>query len=513
MNNRYLISLFILLFLSLSSCIINHNIPTTTDDGIIEFQIIQLNDVYEIAPIQNGAYGGMARVAQYIKDSRLAEENLLTVLSGDFLNPSLLGTIKVDGKRIKGEQMIDLMNAATVDLVTLGNHEFDLKENELQERINESEFDWISTDIWQICGDKHYPFYKEKNGKKEFFPETYHWNISDKDGTTVSVGFFSATIASNPIDYVYYGDYTSLSLDAIKKLKNTSDIVIGITHLEIDQDLELAALSQDVPLFIGGHDHDNMIHTVGNTRITKADANAKTIYVHYFTHNKNTGITTIKSELVEINKSIPEEANAAKLVKKWMDIQEKNLKLIIDNPYEVIYTGKDVLDGRESTIRNGQTNMGAVFTSAMLHFSSNKAEASILNSGSIRIDDQIGAPIVALDIFRALPFGGKLADIDIKGELLKALLIEGENSNGSGAYLQYKNIQKNNNGEWLIGNRLIEDSEIYSIVINDFLLMGRDIKFLTRDNPGIIKITDAQKGSVGEDIRKVIIEYMKIDLE
>ena len=509
MKNRFLLLLLAIFTLSISACNTGKKLPLNSDDGIIEFRIIQLNDVYEIAPIQNGAYGGMARVASYVDKHDAEQSNTLTVLSGDFLNPSLLGTIKVEGKRIKGEQMVDLMNAAGIDLVCFGNHEFDLDEDELQERINESQFDWVSTDIWQKCGDRHYPFYKEVNGKKEFFPETYHWEIKDDDGTMIKVGFFGVCVPSNPVDYVHYGDYEKLAIKAANELQKSSDIVLGLTHLEIDQDMALAPKLNNVPLLLGGHDHENMIHEAGNTRITKADANAKTVYAHYFRHDKNTGQTTIKSELVEINKSIPEDPQAAALVTKWMKIQDENLKLIIDDPYEVIYSGTETLDGLEASIRNKQTNMGDVFTKACLAATNNDATAAIINSGGIRIDDRIGAPILALDIFRALPFGGKLVDIEIKGFLLKKVLDEGEDSAGTGAYLQRQNIKKNRNGDWEIGKKKIKDDKVYPIILNDFLLMGRDIPILTSDHPGITKIIEPEPESLAADMRKAIIAYMK----
>jgi outer membrane protein OmpA-like peptidoglycan-associated protein len=41
---------------------------------------------------------------------------------------SLERTIKVKGERISGKQMVEVMNAMEFDLVTFGNHEFDLKE-------------------------------------------------------------------------------------------------------------------------------------------------------------------------------------------------------------------------------------------------------------------------------------------------------------------------------------------------------------------------------------------------
>src|SRR5690606_1823562 len=131
--------------------------PTTQisakSDGIVTFKIVQINDVYEIDPLKDGEYGGMARVA-HIRDSIKKENpNTFLMLAGDFLNPSLLSTIKLDGERIQGKQMVEVMNAMDFDLVTFGNHEFDLSEKHLQERLNESNFEWTSANTRHVTKD------------------------------------------------------------------------------------------------------------------------------------------------------------------------------------------------------------------------------------------------------------------------------------------------------------------------------------------------------------------------
>ena len=95
------------------------------DDGKIDFTFLQINDVYEISPIQGGEYGGMARVETVHKGLLEENKNTMLLLAGDFLNPSLIGTIKVDGERVRGKQMIEVLNAMNIDLVAFGNHEFD----------------------------------------------------------------------------------------------------------------------------------------------------------------------------------------------------------------------------------------------------------------------------------------------------------------------------------------------------------------------------------------------------
>ena len=158
---------FALLFIStppaslilLSSC--------QKDDNKIDFTFLQLNDVYEIAPIQGGEFGGMARVETVHKNLLKENPNTMLFMAGDFLNPSLLGTLKVDGERIRGKQMVDVMNAMNFDLVAFGNHEFDVSEKDLQKRLNESNFPWISANVKLKTNEAAIPFYKEINGKKE----------------------------------------------------------------------------------------------------------------------------------------------------------------------------------------------------------------------------------------------------------------------------------------------------------------------------------------------------------
>jgi 5'-nucleotidase/UDP-sugar diphosphatase len=77
-----------------------------TPEAGIDFTLLQLNDVYEITPVANGTSGGLARVAT-LRQQLLAENpNTITILAGDFLSPSALGTARVDGEPLAGKQMV-----------------------------------------------------------------------------------------------------------------------------------------------------------------------------------------------------------------------------------------------------------------------------------------------------------------------------------------------------------------------------------------------------------------------
>src|SRR5688572_11979919 len=81
--------------------------------------ILQLNDVYQISPVDRGRRGGMARIATMQTSIRQQSSNTLFLLAGDFISPS------VASRLFKGKQMIAALNAAGLDIATLGNHEFD----------------------------------------------------------------------------------------------------------------------------------------------------------------------------------------------------------------------------------------------------------------------------------------------------------------------------------------------------------------------------------------------------
>ncbi|MEW6212269.1 MAG: bifunctional metallophosphatase/5'-nucleotidase, partial [Acidobacteriota bacterium] len=51
--------------------------------------ILQLNDVYEISPVDGGESGGLARVATLVERERARSPHTLFLLAGDFLSPSL----------------------------------------------------------------------------------------------------------------------------------------------------------------------------------------------------------------------------------------------------------------------------------------------------------------------------------------------------------------------------------------------------------------------------------------
>ncbi len=486
---------------------------TTQQQNIVPITFLHLNDVYEIAPLEGGKAGGMARVATVRKALVAENPNTLTVLAGDFLNPSLIATFKYEGKSIKGRQMVEAMNATGIDWVGLGNHEFDLDEADLQKRIDESSFGWLASNAWHKVGEKLVPFAKQTHGQEEPFPSSKIFTFSNTAGKTVKMGMFSIVLPSNPKAYVHYDDFFTSAQKSYESLKSQCDFVVAITHINKADDAKLAQLIPDLKLIMGGHDHDNMLQKVGNTIIAKADANAKTVYIHRLTYNTQTKALQINSELRKINDQIADEPSVAAVVSKWEEILDAAMKKLGLDKNDVIADIKTPLDGRESMIRNEHTNLGDLIAKAMTAAASKPVDCTVFNSGSVRIDDQVAGKITQLDIMRILPFGGKIVEATITGELLAKVLETGVSNKGNGGFLQWDKVAFQGN-TWLIDGKALVTTQTYRVMMPLFLIEGKETNFgyLTAQNPAVQSVEipdDKNTNDLRNDIRKALIAYMK----
>src|SRR5579862_7922590 len=100
---------------------------------------LQLNDVYSTLPTDG--LGGLARVASFKQRLVSPNHTTLLVIAGDFLSPSVASSV------FKGEQMVAALNAAGLDLATLGNHEFDFGTDVLVQRMHEAKWQWVISNV------------------------------------------------------------------------------------------------------------------------------------------------------------------------------------------------------------------------------------------------------------------------------------------------------------------------------------------------------------------------------
>ncbi|MEY4204518.1 MAG: hypothetical protein RL013_2222 [Bacteroidota bacterium] len=498
------------------------------DDGQIEVVFLQMNDVYEISPGADNR-GGLARVAALRKDLLAKNPNTLTILAGDFISPSITGSLKYENKRIRGRHMVETLNALGLDMVVFGNHEFDYDLQDLQERMNESSFEWLGGNLRmkpqtavQGGAEVLKPFYRQKpDGSVSECKDTRIMHFTDADGTTLDLGLFGAVISTGKKPWVSYSDWEAKARESFSVLQPVTDAVVAITHLNIADDKKLAGFLPQIPLVMGGHDHNNMIFHIGNTTVAKADANAKTVYVHTLHFDKHKKAVTVSSELRQIDATLPDEPGTALVVSKWEKIREEALSAAGIDARRVITDLKEPLDCRESVIRQQQVPVGQVITGAMMAASRNKPDAALLNSGSIRIDDVLSGKLSELDVARMMPFGGAVLEVEMRGSLLRKTLDASYGNKGNGGYLQLREIDRSGEGKWNIAGKELDENKMYKIALPEFLLSGNesnmtflkasldaDGKSTNPDIPVIIKPDAKDKADIRNDIRLVLIRFL-----
>ena len=517
MQYRFSWIFFIIISASVS-CTGPRRTTTNKDDGKLEVIFVQVNDVYEIAPTSGGKTGGMARVATLKKEYKNQNANTFLVMAGDFLSPSIYNSLTYQDKRIRGKQMVEVMNTAGTDLAIFGNHEFDITETELQERINESAFKWISSNSFHKHNGITKPFEKLSGNVSSSFPQTLILPFTDSDGTRVKIGIIGITLPFNKADYVEYTDPLLSAEKLYNQIKDSCDAVIAITHQVIDDDILLARRLPNLAIIMGGHEHDMRFEKEGTMFITKAHANAKSAYIIKLIIDKNKKISEALPTLKMLDETVMFDSTTDVIVKKWTDIANQNYSSLGFDARKVVLASGDSLDGRETETRSGSTNFTGMIPVAMAE-ACPESVVSIMNAGSIRVDNVLYPPITQYDILRSLPFGGPIRETEIKGSLLLQVLEAGEKNRGTGGFLHYYPVQHRplqsdpTQGEWILNGQPVDTAKIYRVAFSEFLVTGKEanLGFLNKDNPAMIKLYDAETSPANSksDIRLAIIRHLE----
>ena len=305
---------------------------------VVDFTVLQLNDVYEVASVEGGRRGGLARVATLRKQLAKENPNFLAVMIGDFLSPSAIGATTNDS----GLHMIEALNAMGLTHATMGNHEFDIPESELLLRIAESHFQWIVSNVTNGQGKLHAGV--EKNAVIEF---------SNASGEKARVALIGVCLDMVKKSWLKYQNPIESAREQVAALDGKADVFLTMTHLTIEEDKQLGASVPRLDVLMGGHEHEAARAIVGDdaTPIFKADSNARTAFVHRFRFDTQTGTTLLFPELVTIDARFEEDPETATIVRKWEKMTYDTLRAQGNEPLEVVGRTAVALNGAEADLR------------------------------------------------------------------------------------------------------------------------------------------------------------------
>jgi 2',3'-cyclic-nucleotide 2'-phosphodiesterase (5'-nucleotidase family) len=419
-------------------------------DGTRKFRILHLNDVYRIEGVADGR-GGLARV----RTLRTAleqdcKDGVLVTHAGDTIFPSLLSN------QYQGAQMIEVLNALDGDpagfdarlLATFGNHEFDKGKLEdaalLDARVDESQFNWLGTTITWKNGEDGQPLVGGSNIVREQL-----LTIGD-----VRVGVFSLLVSSAAPAYIepIPSDHVEQARLAVERLREQgAEVVLALTHLDAVDDqtlLDSLAGAAGPDVILGGHDHVLMTREGGGRYAFKGDADALRVRVIEIAIDpEGKVVVTATPEGTSIGPDTPEadpQVQAivdARLLAFSTDFCKPDPPTCLTTPLTVTNTE---LTAEELEIRRYETNYGNwILDQAMLIFADDKPDLAILNSGTLRLNQDIaaGTSLTRQIVEETFAYPAPMYLIEIDGKTLQQVLDHAVSGwTGSGHWLQVAGI-------------------------------------------------------------------------
>ncbi len=412
----------------------------------VKVTLLQVNDVYQFAPVDLGTAGGLARVMTLRKSIQQENPNTLFLMAGDTISPS------VESITLKGAQMIDAWNTAGLDYATFGNHEFDFGPDVLRERIKESKFGWIAANVIDL-----------KTGKP--FADVPPYVIREFGG--VKVGLFGLVLpetksTSRPGADVDFRNPCETAKQMVSELHaQGAKVVIALTHLSMREDKEVARCA-DVDVIIGGHEHTLLESHAGRAPIFKMTSDARELGQIDLNISQTTGeLDSIDWKVIPVDSKTKEAPEFAAVYRKYAHLLAE-----LGKP---VGRSSVALDARSAENRTRETNVGNLvadsFRKALV------ADIGLMNGGSIRADALIPAGrITSRDVLSILPFKNKLVKIEVTGATLKAALEHGVSRTAPGAepggFPQVSGVQFSFDASKSPGSR-VSDVRVNGVPLNE----------------------------------------------
>ena len=451
--------------------------PASQPGGL---SFVHLNDTYRVGAVEDGKRGGFSRIVTLVRELQAEGRDVRILHGGDFLYPSL------ESQLWDGLQMVDAMNfldTLAPLYATSGNHEFDRHGSEqLVAALKASQFDWIGDNFAFDTGDAEADallksaFTFEAGGRK--------------------VGVFSLTLhpddGGNDRSYLDIDpDYKGVAERAIISFEDQGvDLIIGVTHVHMWQDVDIAMLKSAHPklaFIVGGHEHEpQYFYIEGESAVVmKGASNARVVWQIDVDFDEN-GNYTVNEKRIDVDESIALDPDYEVLAAKWRG------RLLEKFPFLEARIGRAALamDAREEQIRSSESSWGNFIVDQMrVAFGEPQADLAFLNSGTLRLDDLVEDDILFEDVGRTFGFSSFLRHTTVTGaefrDVMEAGYRGGPESQGyfpqvSGfrvcvdrsrpEFDRIVSLQVPDEGGWAE----IEDGSEYTLVVADFIFRGGD---------------------------------------
>ena len=342
-----------------------------------------------------------------------------------------------------GQADLELMNYMKYDMMTFGNHEFDLGETEnniaLKNFVTNAKFPFITANVDFSKNELFNGLQKKTITSGPERGNIYQGIIKEYKGQ--KIGFFGLTteetadIASPGT--VTFANYIESAKAAVKKLEDRGvNKIVALTHIgfddneAVDNDQLLARNVDGIDVIVGGHSHTKLEKPVVVDETIVPGKAEPTIIAQAYQYGDFLGNLDLtfdyKGKLTEYNGSLidvakaAEDTRAAEILKPYADqiAELKNEEVGANIVNELVNPRGEV------SVRNSETALGNLITDGMLQKAKEYNAETVIamqNGGGIRAAINAG-PLTVGEVLTTLPFGNTLATAKLTGQEIKDLL-------------------------------------------------------------------------------------------
>ncbi|ADO77624.1 bifunctional metallophosphatase/5'-nucleotidase [Halanaerobium praevalens] len=464
--------------------------PINTLAETTELRIYHLNDAH--ARVEEDSYSGSmgyAKIATLIKEARKEKENVMFLDAGDTFHGQTIANIN------QGESISHILNLMKLDALVLGNHDFNYDQKRVSELAKINNFPFLAANLVR------------EDGKE--IPYTKDYIIKEYNG--FKVGIFGlvtpeTVYKTHPknVEGLSFEDPITVAKKTVKELENKVDIIVGLSHLGIDNSSNLAKNVKGIDLIVDGHSHTILENglKINNTMIVMAGEHTKNLgYVDLVI--KNGKLLDIKANL--ISKADTKNVKKDYIISEFVNRVNNANKIITS---QVVGKTNVNLDGAREDVRTRETNLGNLIADALRH--KFEADVALTNGGGIRASIPKGE-VTQGDVITVLPFGNTAMLTKVSGADLKAALEHGisEYPATEGLFPQVSGVKFSFDGDAASGNRIqkvwvggekLDPNKIYTVATNDFMKAGGD---------GYEMFAEAPILSEAGGLEEILIEYIE----
>lgn len=371
-----LLSVFIL-----PSCVSVPTAPTApTETHIV---IFHSNDVH-------GKIDNFAKVGAIIDAERKSGAEVFYFSAGD----NFTGDPVIDRYDPPGEPMLELLDRLGLDVLCLGNHEFDYGLETLRKFA--ARFRTVSANTEARPGS---------------FPELQPWVVLKTQGGIRIVVFGLIQIerdtglpSTHPdkIGELRFSEPLARARE-MRKLRGSGQVMIALTHLGYEQDLLLAKQMPELDLIIGGHSHTCVNPAENVNGVLIAQAGADNLFLGRIdVRLKNGRVVEKKGSLIDLGQMQAEDQTIKAMIVGF----HKNpalARVIAKAPLEI--TGKHAL--------------GSLITDAVRQ--AHDLDIAFHNNGAIRLS-RLPLDITIKDVYTLEPFGNQVVQIVMTPAEIRSLI-------------------------------------------------------------------------------------------